>query len=409
MIRSADTVEAEMLAPLAGRGDVMLEQVLAWSAINTGSRNLVGLEAMAGRLMEAFSSLDGDLRLVEPDAVDAIDAAGKHHALRHGRNLHFSTRQDAALRVLLVGHMDTVYPVDHPFQQTQWREPGVLNGPGVADMKGGISVLLSALTAFEASPLAARLGIEVIINSDEEVSSLGSAALLREAAGRCQIGLAFEPSFLPDGTLAAARKGSGNFSVAIRGRASHAGRNPEDGRNAIVAAADLTLRLAALNGKKPGFTVNPARIDGGGANNVVPDLAVLRFNMRVATLFDQEWAEAEIAAALEAVAKAHDVQVDLNGGFARPPKPMDNHQEALFNLARSCGRDLGLDIRWKDSGGVCDGNNLAAQGLAVVDTLGVRGGAIHSADEYMFVDSLVERAQLSALILARLAQGHWSS
>ncbi|MGI4876252.1 MAG: hypothetical protein ACRYG4_02055, partial [Janthinobacterium lividum] len=134
----------------------------------------------------------------------------------------------------------------------------------------------------------------------------------------------------------------------------------------------------------------------------------LRFNVRPATPADEAWAQAAIAAAVAAVAAAHDVTIALDGRFARPPKPMDTNQSRLFELVRDCGAALELDVGWRDTGGVCDGNNLAATGLAVVDTLGPRGGAIHSADEYLLVDSLVERARLSALVLMRLAQHGWA-
>jgi glutamate carboxypeptidase len=299
--------------------------------------------------------------------------------------------------------MDTVYGADHSFQRLEWLGSKVLRGPGVADMKGGLAVLLAALEAVEASPEAARIGYEVVINSDEEVGSPGSAALLAEAARGKRAALTYEPSALPDGTLAGARPGSGNFSIFLRGRSAHAGRNPDEGRNALLAAADLALRLAKAKG--PGLSVNPARIDGGGPNNVVPDRAVLRINLRPRTLADQERAQTAIDTAVAAVAQEHDVAVHLHGGFARPPKPLDERAERLFALVRSCGAALGQDIGWCDSGGVCDGNNIAACGVPVVDTMGVRGGAIHSPDEYLIVESLAERARLSALTILRLAAG----
>jgi glutamate carboxypeptidase len=151
--------------------------------------------------------------------------------------------------------------------------------------------------------------------------------------------------------------------------------------------------------------VNPARIDGGGPNNVVPDSAVLRVNMRPFTPEDEERARSALDAAVAMVAAEHEVEVQVHGGFGRPPKPLDAKAEALFRLVQSCGADLGQQIGWRASGGVCDGNNIAACGVPVVDTMGVRGGAIHSSDEYLIVESLVERAQLSALSILRLASG----
>ncbi|HEX8641641.1 MAG TPA: hydrolase [Allosphingosinicella sp.] len=382
----------------------MLDQVRAWAEINSGSRNLQGLERVASLLADAFAALPGTLALAEPASVEAMAADGSLSPVPHGANLHLQVRPGAPVQLLLTGHMDTVFGVDHPFQQVFWREEGkVLGGPGVADMKGGLAVMLAALQAVEASPLADRLGYEIVINSDEEVGSPGSAALLAEAARGKQAALTYEPSALPDGTLAGARPGSGNFSFYVRGRSAHAGRNPDEGRNAVLAAADLALRLAEL--KAEAFKVNPARIDGGGPNNVVPDKAVLRVNVRPRTPEDQLRAQAALEAAVADVATRHDVRIDIHGGWGRPPKPIDAKAEKLFQLVRRCGADLGQDISWRDSGGVCDGNNIAACGVPVVDTMGVRGGAIHSEDEYVIVESLAERARLSALTILRLADG----
>jgi glutamate carboxypeptidase len=297
--------------------------------------------------------------------------------------------------------MDTVYGADHAFQATRWLDDGVLNGPGVADMKGGIAVMLAALKAVETSDLANRIGYEVLINSDEEVGSPASASLLAEAAQGKRAALTYEPAALPDGTLAGARPGSGNFDFVIRGRSAHAGRNPEDGRNAIVAGSELALRLSMS--KTPGLSINPARIDGGSPNNVVPDLAILRVNLRPRTTDDQEIAARLIAKALDETAAAHGVYIEAHGGFGRPPKPLDEEAEALFELVKRAGADLGQSIGWQPSGGVCDGNNIAACGVPVVDTMGVRGGKIHSEEEYLIVDSLAERAALSALTILRLA------
>ena len=381
----------------------MLDQGLAWSAINSGSRNLGGLERMADLLVDAFAALPGLLRLENPALVRAVDAGGRPTETRHGRHLHLTVRPTAPIQLLLTGHMDTVYGLDHPFQETRWIEDGVLGGPGVADMKGGLAVMLAALKAVEGSPTADRIGYEVVINSDEEVGSPASAALLARAAEGKRAALTYEPAALPDGTLAGARPGSGNFAFVVRGRSAHAGRNPEDGRNALTAAADLALRLEAL--RRDGLTVNASRIEGGGPSNVVPDLAILRANLRPRTPEIEAEAKTEIADATAAVAAERDVAIEVDGGFGRPPKPLTPAAEKLFNLVKQAGADLGQQIAWQPSGGVCDGNNIAACGVSVVDTMGVRGGKIHSPEEYLIVDSLAERAALSALTILRLAEG----
>lgn len=393
------SIERELVERAAA--EPMLRQVELWASINSGSDNLPGLEMMAGTLADAFAALPGKLCLLQPAPVTAVDAAGREYPVSHGRNLHLTVRPDAPVQLLFTGHMDTVYSADHPFQHIDWKEDGVLGGPGVADMKGGIAVMLAALTALEASGAAGRIGYEVVINSDEEVGSPGSAALIAQAARGKRAALTYEPAALPDGTLAGARPGSGNFSFVVSGRAAHAGRNPQDGRNAVIAAADLALRLRALI--EPGLTVNVARIDGGGPNNVVPDRAIVRVNLRPADEERQRRAEAGIAAATAEVAREHEVAIAGHGGFGRPPKPMTDEALSLFHLVRRAGEDLGQPIAWQPSGGVCDGNNIAAQRVPVVDTMGVRGGKIHSEEEYLIVESLAERAALSALTILRLA------
>ena len=381
----------------------MLAQVQAWSAINTGTANLEGLARQADALAEAFAVLPGEIEMIDPAPVTAIAADGAEVERQFGRHLVLRVRPDAPRRLLLTGHMDTVFPLDHPFQDQRWLDDETLNGPGLADMKGGIAVMLHALKAFEANDAAPHLGYDVMINSDEETGSLASAPLIEQLAQGKYAALTYEPSARPDGTLAHARGGSGNYSLTITGKSAHAGRNPEDGRNAIVAAAALTIGLKRLqDGDCP---VNPARIEGGSANNVVPDHAVLRFNIRPKSPDAAERFERGLAELVGEVQQAHDVAIHRHGGITRPPKPVDRRAQKLFDLVHECGLSLGQDIGWKSTGGVCDGNNIAATGVPVVDTMGVRGGAIHSPDEFLIVPSLAERAALSALVLGRLATG----
>ena len=383
------------------QAEPMLAWTRGWAAVNSGTFNLPGLAAVADLIAAEYATLPGTLKLVDPAAAERVTPAGKVEPIQHGRHLHLTVRPDAPVQMLFTGHMDTVYPVDHPFQALADLPGGHLNGPGTADMKGGLAILLAALKAVESHPLAARLGYEVVINSDEETGSFSSTPLIQQAARGKVAGLTYEPA-LPDGTLAGARGGTGNFSLVVRGRSAHAGRNPEEGRNAIVAASDLALRLARAAG--PGLTANPARIEGGGPNNVVPDLAILRINFRPADRDAIVRAQAAIDHAAAAVALDHDVAVEVHGSFNRPPKPLDPGAERLFGLAKHAGADLHVPIAWKATGGVCDGNTVAACGVPVIDTMGARGGAIHSAEEYLIPDSLPERAALSALTILRVIE-----
>jgi glutamate carboxypeptidase len=375
----------------------ILDRTLAWAAINSGTGNMAGIAAMAGQLANAFAALPGEVSLVEPAPVEKVGADGQVRLIETGRHLVLTVRPDAPRRVLLTGHMDTVYPADHPFQACEWRDADTLNGPGTADMKGGLSLMLAGLVAYERGD--PKLGYDVMINADEETGSLSSAALIASLARGKLAALTYEPA-LPGGIMARARPGSGNFAAVVTGRSAHAGRNPEDGRNALVAAADLAQRLHAA--RRDGLTVNPARIEGGSPNNTVPDLAILHFNMRPRGPEDLAAGRAIIAAAVGEVASAHDVAIYLHGGFARPPKPIGPQTKALFVLVSTAANDLGDTIGWKDTGGVCDGNNIAACGVPVIDTMGACGGAIHSPDEFMIASSLDARARLTALVMHRL-------
>lgn len=400
MVTGVTISERDALAGLDAAA--MLARTLAWSAVNSGTGNLAGVARMAGLLADAFAALPGAVELVPAAPVERVGVDGRIAAVEHGAHMVLRVRPDAPRRMLLTGHMDTVYPADHAFQEVRTVGDGHVNAPGAADMKGGLSLLLEALKAVERSPAHTRIGYDVLINSDEETGSLSSAALIAELARGKVAALTYEPA-LADGTLAGARGGTGNFSIVVRGRAAHAGRNPEDGRNAIVAAAEIAVRLAAEAG--PELAVNPARVDGGGPNNVVPDLAVLRVNFRPRNAAAIARADAAVARICDEVGAARDVIVERHGTFNRPPKPIDAGAARLFALVQAAGTDLAQPIAWRDTGGVCDGNNIAAAGVPVIDTMGVRGGAIHSADEYMIPDSLAERAVLSAVTILRIADG----
>ena len=379
----------------------MLGQVQNWAAINSGSGNLDGLATTANLLADAFSALPGEVTLVEPEPVDRVLSDGTVTTVAHGRHLLMTVRPECPTQLLFTGHMDTVFPADHHFQTLRWLDDGTLNGPGVADMKGGIAVMLAALNAAESSGKLAQTGYQILINSDEEVGSPSSAQLIARLAQNKLAALTYEPA-LPDGTLAGERGGSGNFSIIISGKSAHAGRNPDDGRNALLAAADLALRLKQLS--REGLSVNPAKIDGGGPNNVVPDHAILRVNFRPRTPEIVQQTDVDLRRVIADIEREHDVRAHLHGSFGRPPKPIDDEAAKLFGLVKQCGADLGIRVAWRSSGGVCDGNNIAACGVPVVDTMGVRGGSIHSSDEFLIVESLVERAQLSTLTIMRLSE-----
>ena len=386
----------------------MLRDCMQWSAQNSGSRNSEGLRAMRGRLADAFSGLPGHVSETPlPDQV-VVDECGREVGLALEPALEVSVRPNAPVHVVLTGHYDTVFPKDFHFQTPELVDGDTVHGPGTADMKGGLRVMLEALRAFEAHPDRNNVGYTVLLSPDEEIGSPGSATRLAELGRRAHVGMTFEPA-LADGSLAGARKGSGNFALTVRGRAAHAGREHHLGRNAVAALARFIVGLDALNGQREGVTFNIAKVDGGGATNIVPEVAVGRFNVRMVESEDCDWIENEVAKLVAGVNAEDGITAELSGGFSRPPKPMSPANVTVFDWVKRAGAALGQDIRWAPSGGVCEGNNLWAAGCPNVDTLGVRGGEIHSDREYMIVSSLAERAKLSALILSRIAEGEYDA
>lgn len=386
----------------------MCKSVEQWSNINSGSMNLVGLANMQQELVAAFSTLDCEQEIIALPDGDYVDGDGTVKNRKNANLLRFFKRTTANRKVLLTGHYDTVFGADHPFQMVRWLDDNTLNGPGVADMKGGILVILNALMALEQSPFADFLGWEVLLSPDEETGSLASAPYLVKRAPDFDIGLTYEPA-MADGTLAGARKGSGNYTLVVEGRAAHAGREFNLGRNAVVALADIICKLSALNGQREGLTVNPAVIEGGQANNIVPDLAICRFNVRLEHGEDMTWFETELDKIINTWKCEEGYSISLHGGINRPPKHLSKANLELMALIKTCGELQELKVAYVATGGCCEGNNLAAAGLPNVDTLGVRGGAIHSTNEFLLLDSLVERAKLSTLILMAISNGCFDS
>ncbi len=391
------------LERLAAESGVVVARTEAWAAINSGSYELAGLARMRDLLADAFAVLPGSVELAPLAPSQRVRADGEAIDIEHGAAIRVRVRPEAALRIALTGHYDTVFPAAHAFQSV-WRDGERVRGPGVADMKGGLSLMLSALQAFEALPGAKRVGYEVLLSPDEEVGSPASAPLLADLGARAHVGMTYEPA-LADGALVDARKGSGNFSLALKGRAAHVGRAFQDGRSAVLAAADAALALDKLNGARNGVTFNVGAIDGGAAVNVVPERAVLRFNLRAPDLESADWAEAEVRRIAASVGVRDGITATLHGGLSRPPKPLNGTQRTMVAWTHAAGRVLGLDLKFQPSGGVCEGNNLAAAGCPNIDTLGPCGGGLHSDQEFALLASFAERARLSFLLLAGFERG----
>ncbi len=382
----------------------MQKRTLDWARTNTGSWNREGLEILAPKLVEAFLALDAKVEMVRGPSFERINDKGQTEGFETGPVIRISSRPDAETQIIMSGHYDTVFP-PKTFTEITDLGDGRLNGPGLADMKGGLSVMLGALQAFEAGPLKDRLGYQIVITPDEETGNFVSAPMLTEAAqSGAMVGMTYEPC-MDTGAMSGGRKGSAVFDIVLHGKSAHAGRAKEEGRSAIEAAAKMVVELEGLNGAYEGVTFNVGAIDGGGAVNIVPDLAIVRFGARAPDADAADWATENVQRLLAEATAKDGITGHMHGGFYRPPKPRNDAQQALFDAVSKTGEAIGLQLEFVDTGGVCEGNNIFAAGVPNVDTLGVMGGRIHSDEEYVVMSSFVERAQLSGLLLNRFADG----
>lgn len=386
----------------------LVSELKSWSAQNSGTQNRSGLERMRAMIGDVFSELPGEISDAALAPGEFVQANGEIKAVEYEPAFELKVRPDAPVQLVLTGHYDTVFPKDYHFQTPEMIDAERMEGPGTADMKGGILVMYNALRTLERSAQAKNIGYTVLISPDEEIGSPGSAPLLAELGKRSHVGLTFEPA-LADGSMAGARKGSGNFALIVRGKAAHAGREHHLGRNAIAALSEFIMGIEALNGQRDGVTFNIAKIDGGGAPNIVPGLAIGRFNVRIKESEDMAWITSEMDKLVAHLNAKEGISAEMTGGFTRPPKPMAPANAKVFDWVKQAGTLLGQEIKWSPSGGVCEGNNLWASGCPNVDTLGVRGAHIHSDREYMVIPSLTERSRLSAVILMKLASGEFDA
>ena len=296
-------------------------------------------------------------------------------------------------RVLIVGHHDTVFPLgtlaERPFQI----KGTTATGPGIFDMKAGIVQAIHAVASLED-----HSGIEILITADEEVGSGTSRQMIEQRAQLCGAVLVLEPS-ADGGALKTARKGTGTFEIVIKGRAAHAGLEPEKGVNALVEAASQILQINTLGAPELGTTVTPTLAQVGTADNVVPALARLVVDVRVV----EENERLRIDTAMRSLKPFHpEVTVEIYGGINRPPMPPSS-SEWLFPLACEVAESSGLrQLVGVAVGGGSDGNFTAAAGVATLDGLGAVGGGAHADHEWVDISVMPERSLLLAGLIARL-------
>ncbi|NOT58105.1 MAG: M20 family metallopeptidase [Deltaproteobacteria bacterium] len=296
---------------------------------------------------------------------------------------------------LLLGHCDTVWPVgtlkDMPLELGE----GILRGPGVYDMKAGLVQMLYALRALQTLHLEPTVTPVVFINSDEEIGSRESTPHIRRLARIADRAFVLEPSLGLDGKLKIARKGVGNFTVTVKGKAAHSGLNPEGGASAILELSYVIQQLFALNDPERGVTVNVGMIDGGLRPNVVAPESRALVDVRILTLEDAHRVEERIRR-LQAMTPG--VTLEITGRIGRPPMEPTPRNTALWEQARTLGRLLPLEVEGGVAGGASDGNTTSLF-TATLDGLGAVGDGAHARHEFIQVPRMVERAAFLALLL----------
>ena len=301
-------------------------------------------------------------------------------------------------RVLLVGHMDTVFPegtsASRPFRVDGDRA----YGPGVADMKNGLLAGFYAVRCLEETGLRAFESLTYVCNPDEEIGSPFSGPVIRDRAKDADVCFVLE-SARQNGNIVSARKGSADVRIVIFGRAAHAGVEPQRGRSATLQAAHTTVALHRLNDRWPGVTVNVGVIQGGTRPNVVADRCELHVDIRAPT---NETYDEALAAVREAATVQHvpDVRVEVTQGSAFPPMEKGEGTARLVAQAKSIASHLGFDVDDTATGGASDANGVAAMGIPTLDGLGPVGGGAHSPEEWLELSSVVLRTALLAALIA---------
>ena len=400
-------VEQQLCDLVDARSGQLLVELAEHVAIPTGHNHTPGLDAYRDILIDQLSALGAGIEHIPGDArpkwieQPSFSAESTKSEQEIPPTVIARKTCGEGPRILIVGHIDTVHDPNGSFQTlTIDHKQGTCVGPGCVDMKGGV---LIAVTALE---VLAQVGVELnwtfLLNSDEEMGSFYSEAALREAASGHDFGIVVEPA-LADGSLAVERMGSGQFMIEVFGQSAHVGRAFSDGESAVYKLAQIISSLSELADPDNGMIVNVGPLQGGEATNIVPDYAACWGNVR----FTNSVIGDKLAQAIDALATDSQSlpRVKVNRHWNRPAKPLTDAVKLFAQAAAETASDLDQSLPQDSTGGVCDGNILQAVGLPTLDTLGVRGGNLHRPDEFVEIASLVERCQLLAVLLARIADG----
>ena len=405
MVESAlSTQEREIVSWVADQEDDMVALLERLTNINTGTLNKAGVAEVVGLLHTEILQLGFDSRTLAGDVIEMPSCPGSEYTIDVADHL-LATKSGEGKRMLMIGHVDTVFPVDSPFQ-TFSRDGDTAYGPGVSDMKGGLVVMLYALKALNHFGELEDKAISILLNSDEEIGSLSSRKYVEQQAALHDFGLVYESS--GNNRLTRARKGLGQARFVVNGRASHAGGAHQQGRSAIKELAYKIVQIENMTDYESGVTVNVGVINGGEARNTIAPCAEALVDLRYP----------EPQQGLDAVKRWEEIfgsvysypvdsgELSTNSwtSLHRPPKIPTEKSDALLNKTIAIGRLLGQEFTVTDSGGGTDGSLTQAVGLPTLDSLGSDGTGAHSKREQGRISSLVERAQLSVVLIGRLAK-----
>lgn len=373
--------------------------------LSSGSEDLMGLRQMEELLVEYFEPLGIPCQRIPLPDFQVMDDFGVLYSRSTSRALRWDLvgpEVASSKKLLMSIHYDTVYGRENSFQTCQRYAVGDelrMRGPGVIDAKGGIVILKwTVMAALQFLDLS-RVGLSVVLTPDEEIGSPASMKLWKDISPEFGFAMLYEPA-MADGAMVSHRKGTGTYIAIVRGRSAHSGRNFSAGRNAILHAARLAVRLDGLNGMREGVTINVGRVRGGDAVNVVPDLCVLRVNVRVNDHSDCEWLRDQIEKIrIELDQPDQGFQIEISGGVQSAPKVLDAPTRAWMQAIEGLGSKLGQAIHWKGSGGASDGNKLAQLGLPNIDTFGPEGDLLHSDQEWISLASLPKKVRLGAAMI----------
>ena len=366
--------------------DPFLDDLRILVDIDSGTYTPGGVAAVADQLQPRFEALGAAVERVPGEAL--------------GPQLVARFKGSGAGRVLLIGHMDTVFPEGEVARRPFAVRDGQAFGPGVLDMKSGLLVGLYALRLLREAAETPFEELTFICNSDEEIGSPESRALIRREAERADAALVLEPTSDVE-RLTVARKGVGMYQLMVTGLSAHAGVEPKKGHSAIVELAHKVLAVTALNGQQAGLTLNVGVVHGGERPNVVPDAAEAHIDIRVTSPEQIEWVEGELRRVAEECSVAGTTCV-LRGSFAHRPFQQSERSRALFALARDEAAALGLTLRGEPTGGGSDGNTTAALGVPTLDGLGPAGGQAHNPGEHIEIASVAPRIALLTGLLRRI-------